>query len=158
MDIELLPLNPKSKVLYSKIEEKFKLNTDAKDLEKYLTQHFSLQELTLFVKEGGILSHFKANKEKYRKIYSDVSDKDFKDIFNFGEDLKQKKQIQYDNEPTSSSSSTSRTILQQRQIQYENEPTSSSSSTSHSTSQNLNTMKDVTSSSLKTKTQKQKKK
>ena len=150
MDIELLPLNPKSKVLYSKIEEKFKLNTDAKDLEKYLTQHFSLQELTLFVKEGGILSHFKANKEKYRKIYSDVSDKDFKDIFNFGEDLKQKKQIQYDNEPTSSSSSTSRTILQQRQIQYENEPTSSSSSMSHSTSQNLNTMKDVTSSSLKT--------
>ena len=151
MDIELLPLNPKNKVLYSKIEEKFKLNTDAKDLEKYLTQHFSLQELTQFVKDGGILSHFKANKEIYRKIYSDVSDKDFKNIFNFGENVKQKKQNQYDNEPTSSSSSTSRTILQQRQIQNDNEPTSSSSSSrSHSTSQYLNIMKDATSSSQKT--------
>ena len=127
VDVELLPLNnSKSKVLYSKIEELFKHNRDAKVLEDYLTQHFSLQELTQFVKEGGILSHFKANKKIYRKIYSNVSDKDFKNIFNFGENVKQKKQIQYDNEPTSSSSS---------------------SSASHST---LNTMKGATSSSQKT--------
>ena len=164
VDVELLPLNSKSKVIYSKIEELFKHNRDAKVLEDYLTQHFSLQELTQFVKEGGILSHFKANKKIYRKIYSGVSDKDFKNIFNFGENLNQQGQIQLDNEPTSSSSSASRTILQQIQddneptssssstfystsqqghILSDNEPTSSSSSTSHSTSQYLNTMKDV---------------
>ena len=106
MDIELLPPNLKSEVLYSKIEDKFKLNRDAKDLEKHLTQHFNLQELTQFVKEGGILSHFKANKGIYRNIYSNVSDKDFANIFDFGENVKQKKQNQYDNEPTSSSSSS----------------------------------------------------
>ena len=193
LTVHLLPFHSKNKVIYSKIENLFIHDRKDRFMEDYLHQelalvkeqmeqgeqrfdtgtHFNLQELTQFVEDGGILSHFKANREKYRKIYSGVSDKDFAEDFNFGENLNQQGHIQSNNGPTSSSSSTSHSTSQQRhilsdneptssssslfhntsqqgQVQYNNGPTSSSSSASHSTSQYLNTMKGATSSSQKT--------
>ena len=187
LTIHLLPFHPKNKVIYSKIENLFIHDREVRFMEDYLRQelalvkeqmeqgeqrsatgtHFNLQELTQFVEDGGILSHFKANREKYRKIYSGVSHKDFAEDFNFGENLNQQGHIQSNNGPTSSSSSAFYSTSQQghilsdneptsssssvfHNIQLDNEPTSSSSSASHSTSQYLNTMKDATSSSQKT--------
>ena len=75
-------INPKNKidlVIYSHVEKLFENYQSITELENYL-ETIEEQRLKNFL-EIGLWKNFEKNKNKYRKIYSNVSDQDFKDIF-----------------------------------------------------------------------------